>query len=305
MNFKSKFTYTKSNHLDWDKLKVFYALAHAGTLEKTHEIIGMAISSISNHIRELEKDVGAILINRNKGAQGAILTEAGQTFFRATTDIYKRLEESFGEIEERENISGTIKVATTKAFGMYWLFPKLIKFKNIHPEIIFDVSLVDLFQNLVSFDADLYFAPKLGEQSSLIHEYLCRFEYYAYASKDYLEHHGIPKTTDDLDKHKIISWKQHTFWPQLNWLLTVGIQKGIEREPDLIVNDTNLLLAAVEKGLGIGLFSQYVESYSDNIIRVLENYDIGGVDFYMISNPASEKLKKIDLLTQYLKNNIL
>jgi DNA-binding transcriptional LysR family regulator len=303
VTIKSKFSDSKSNQFDWDRLKVFFALAHSGTLEKTHELTGIPVSSISHHIKELEKDLGVTLINRNKGVQGNILTDAGQVFYKATSDVYKRFDEAISELENKEEISGKITIATAKGFGVSWLMPKLIKFNEIYKDVVFDIVLVDIFQNLINYDADLYISPKLGEASNLIHDHLAQFEYRVYTSKKYIEKNGVPRTIEDLNQHKIISWKQRSLSPQFNWLLIAGMQQGLEREPALILDDANLILDAIENGLGIALLVQYVELYRPNLVRILANYNIGTLDLYLIISSETEKLRKINLLVTYLKDS--
>lgn len=296
----SKISNSRLNQIDWEKLKVFYGVAQQGNYEKASHSLGITISSISKNIIQLEKEVGVILINRKKGSHGNILTEAGQIFLKATSEIYKQIEEAISEIENRERISGKISIATTRGFGMAILIPKLLKFKKLHQDILFDITMVDVIQNLVNYSADMYVTPKFAEGSNLVHDFVGKFDYHVYASQGYLEQYGVPHSIEELDTHKIIAFGYRSFLPQQSWLLTAGMQKGMEREPTILFDDVNGLLMAAENGEGLCIFPEYITLLNPNLIRVFPNYHLGSIEFFIIRQAETQQSRKFSLLVPYL-----
>ena len=67
--------------MDWDKLRVFHAVAEAGSLTRAGEILHLSQSAVSRQIRALEDSLATVLFHRH--ARGLILTESGELLFEA------------------------------------------------------------------------------------------------------------------------------------------------------------------------------------------------------------------------------
>ena len=67
--------------MDWDKLRVFHAVASAGSLTHAGDELHLSQSAISRQIRGLEEQLGATLFHRH--ARGLLLTEQGELLFEA------------------------------------------------------------------------------------------------------------------------------------------------------------------------------------------------------------------------------
>ena len=92
-----------------------------------------------------------------------------------------------------------------------------------------------------------------------------------YGSPKYLEKHGFPKSTSDLNKHSFISFGRGAPSPVYNpdWVLKLGNKEGKKRKPIMKVNSVMGLLLAVESGVGLAALPEYLVSNSTNIIKVL------------------------------------
>ena len=117
--------------MDWDKLRIFHAVADAGSLTHAGESLNLSQSAVSRQIRALEESLHTTLFHRH--ARGLILTEQGELLFDATSSMNKRLETAAARIRDSEDeVFGEIKVTTTTAFGTLWLAPRLGKlYENI------------------------------------------------------------------------------------------------------------------------------------------------------------------------------
>ena len=76
--------------MDWDKLRVFHAVADAGSLTHAGARIRLSQSAVSRQIRNLEETLNVTLFHRH--ARGLILTEQGELLFDATRQMSKKLE---------------------------------------------------------------------------------------------------------------------------------------------------------------------------------------------------------------------
>ena len=76
--------------MDWDKLRIFHAVADAGSLTHAGDTLRLSQSAVSRQIRALEESLNTTLFHRH--ARGLILTEQGELLFDATISMNKRLE---------------------------------------------------------------------------------------------------------------------------------------------------------------------------------------------------------------------
>ena len=126
--------------MDWDKLRIFHAVADAGSLTHAGDNIHLSQSAVSRQIRALEESLNTILFHRH--ARGLILTEQGELLFDATKSMSKRLEAASARIRDSEDeVFGELRVTTTMGFGSLWLAPRLSTLFLEYPDLNIDLML--------------------------------------------------------------------------------------------------------------------------------------------------------------------
>ena len=126
--------------MDWDKLRIFHAVADAGSLTHAGETLRLSQSAVSRQVRSLEESLNTTLFHRH--ARGLILTEQGELLFDATNSMNKRLEAASARIRDsEEEVFGELRVTTTTGFGTLWLAPRLPKLYEKYPELKIDLML--------------------------------------------------------------------------------------------------------------------------------------------------------------------
>ena len=78
--------------MDWDKLRVFLAVAEAGSFTHAGDTLHLSQSAVSRQIGALEESLNAPLFNRH--ARGLVLTEQGELLYRSVRDMASRLNET-------------------------------------------------------------------------------------------------------------------------------------------------------------------------------------------------------------------
>src|SRR3990167_9295207 len=221
--------------MDWDKLRVFHAVASVGSFTKATETLNISQSAISRQINILEEELGTSLFKRV--ARGLILTEAGVALRDTVVSVFSKLEMTRATIEElKEYPRGYIQVATTLAFGSLWLAPRLQEFLDQYPEVEVELLLKDEEVDLNMREADLGITALPINSPDLIHSEPISYRFRIYASKSYLEQYGTPQKPEDLDHHRLIVFGKEMphIYSNLDWLLKVGAQKP--RIPYLVIN---------------------------------------------------------------------
>ena len=256
--------------MDWDKLKIFHAVAEAGSFTNATINLNLSQSAISRQIQSLEQDLKVQLFERH--ARGLTLTENGEYVFKTAHEVITKLKEvetSLGD--QKKHPSGKLTITTVRSFGTHWLTPRIEEFMRLNPEIDIELIFEDKELDLSTRQADIGIFMRRPKQLNYIQKKLIDLKYYIYGSNRYLEKNGMPKNTNDLNKHKLISFGKGAPSPVYNpdWVLKLGMPDGKKRKPIMKVNSVMGLLLAVESGVGLAALPEYLASSSNNIIKVL------------------------------------
>ena len=265
--------------MDWDKLRIFHAVADAGSLTHAGESLHLSQSAVSRQIRALEESLDVILFHRH--ARGLILTEQGELLFEATKSMRKRLEAATAHIRDSaDEIFGELRVTSTTGFGTLWLAPRLHRLYDLYPNLKIDLILEERVLDLPMREADVAIRMKEPSQADLVRRRLMDVTMKFYASEEYLTRNKAPTTPEELLQHRIIS--QSMTSPQvvagMKW-----IEPFISQDHDshLTVNNYFGILQAVRHGLGIGALPHYVAADFKELVNVLPNEMSNPIPVYL------------------------
>ena len=153
--------------MDWDKLRVFHAVAEAGSFTHAGDVLNLSQSAVSRQVSSLEESLQVPLFHRH--ARGLMLTEQGEILFKTAREILAKLNMAEARISEsRERPKGPLKVTTTIAFGSIWLAPRLKEFLEENPDIEVSLVLTDNELDLSMREADVAIRMTTPTQSDLI-----------------------------------------------------------------------------------------------------------------------------------------
>ena len=128
--------------MDWDKLRVFHAVAEAGSFTHAGESLNLSQSAVSRQISALEEALQVPLFHRH--ARGLILTEQGESLNRTVREVFAKLAMTEALLtESKEKPAGRLKVTTTMGFGSSWLAPRLHEFLEMYPDVSVSLLLDD------------------------------------------------------------------------------------------------------------------------------------------------------------------
>ena len=253
--------------MDWDKLRIFHAVADAGSLTHAGEKLNLSQSAVSRQIRALEESLNSTLFHRH--ARGLILTEQGELLFDATSAMSKRLEAASARIRDSEDeVFGELRVTTTFGFGTLWLAPRLPKLYETYPGLKIDLMLEERVLDLPMREADVAIRMKEPSQADLIRKRLMTVRMQLYATRDYLDRNGVLTSISDISDHRLIC--QNTSAAQVA-AGAVMVQELMTYEPRslLTVNNYFGVLQGVIHNLGIGVLPDYVTQDFGDLVQVL------------------------------------
>ena len=292
--------------MDWDKLRVFHAVAEAGSFTHAGEVLNLSQSAVSRQISALEESLSLPLFHRH--ARGLILTEQGELLYKTAREIFSKLAMTEALLtESRERPQGPLKITTTVAFGSLWLTPRMKGFLDAHPDIQVTMVLFDGELDLAMREADIAIRMTPPRQPDLVQRHLLTWNYNVYAAPDYLKRHGMPESPEDLDRHHIIVYGEDQHFPpptaNINWLLNAG-HPSKPRQPVLEVNNIYGIYRAVQSGLGIAALPAYMNTEADNLVRILPELRGPQLDVYFVYPEELRHSKRISVFRDFLLNEI-
>lgn len=291
--------------LDWDKLRVFHAVADAGSFTHAGETLNLSQSAVSRQISALEETLRVPLFHRH--ARGLVLTEQGEILFRTAREVLVKLNMAEARIfESRERPKGPLKITTTIAFGSVWLAPRLKEFLEDHPDIEVSLVLTDDELDLSMREADVAIRMTLPTQSDLIQRRLMTMKYHVFAAPSYLQKHGLPRSVEDLDAHRLVVFGEDARppVPTLNWLLDAGVKNGGKRKPFLKVNSTYAIFRAVQSGIGVGALPHYLNRETGNLVEILPEVVGPELDLYFVFPEELRQSNRIAMFRDFMLRKV-
>jgi DNA-binding transcriptional LysR family regulator len=291
--------------MDWDKLRVFHAVAEAGSFTHAGEALNLSQSAVSRQISALEESVSMPLFHRH--ARGLILTEQGELLFRTAREVFAKLAMAEGLISEsKDRPKGPLKITTTVAFGSVWLTPRIREFLDLYPEIQVSLVVDDSELDLSMREADVAIRMSPPRQPDLIQRHLVSVQVHIYASTEYVKKYGQPTQAEDLDEHRVIVYGEDARppVPGVNWLMEVGAKPGHERRPILSVNNTYGMLRAVMSGLGVAALPDFVAGEHLDLVRVLPEVAGPPNEAYFVYPEELRTSKRISVFRDFLLRKV-
>jgi DNA-binding transcriptional LysR family regulator len=290
--------------LDWDKLRLFQLVAGAGSFTDAARRIGGSQSALSRQIQALEESIGASLFHRH--ARGLALTHEGEQLLSAVRSMTDHMEGAVRSIQDsRSKPSGELRLTTTMSFGSTWLPRHLEDFFDLYPDIRLDLLLTDVELDLSRREADVAIRFHLPRQSDLIQRSLAHVRYKMFASPKYLERHGAPKTVEDLDHHRILSYGSTApdYLKDVNWVLKVG-NPDKPRRAIFTINNLYGLTQAVKAGLGIAALPDYLHRMVTGLSPVLPDLEGPSMPTYFVYPSELRRSTRVAVLRDFLLSRI-
>ena len=289
--------------MDWDKLRIFHAVADAGSLTHAGEVLHLSQSAVSRQVRALEESLNATLFHRH--ARGLILTEQGELLFDATSAMARRLDTAEARIRDSsEEVFGDLRVTTTIGFGTLWLVPRLPALYERYPDLNIDLNLEERVLDLPMREADVAIRMKEPSQADLIRRRLMSVHMRLYATPEYLDANGTPEAITDLSKHRLISQNTSSFQVSAGAMLVQELMAN--NVPSMLtVNNYFGVLQGVISNLGIGVLPNYLVEDFPALVRVLPTVESNEVPVFLAYPEELRHSKRIAAFRDFVTDEII
>ncbi|MCU1801051.1 LysR family transcriptional regulator [Pectobacterium parvum] len=261
-------------------MALFALVAECGSFTQAARKAGLAKSSLSLRISQLEQQIGLRLLNRT--TRQLNLTFAGERYLIHCQEMLQASERADLAVQRlRDNPSGRLRITSPAGLGSTLLARLTAEFQQRFPAVSLDVLISDDVIDLVQEGFDVAFRTGKPHDSSLIGRSLGQTPRYLLASPDYLARHSVLLHPQQLQQHRCIA---HHAWTE--WLLHRGSELYRWLLPDSHITD-NLLYAreCAIAGAGITLLPDFLcldETVSGKLVRVLPDWKVEANELYLV-----------------------
>lgn len=287
---------------DLDELAAFDAVMCSGSLTRSARDMGLAKSTLSRRIHQLEQHLGQPLMRRQSNR--LIATEAGLVYHRYCVRILELANQGRQAVDAlHEDIGGDLVLEIHDCLDRSWVADAIDGFIQRHPSL--SISL--LTRSCLADADESAVAIWLGEpgETSRRQEPLSQMPRGIYAHPDYLTRHGQPQHPKELSRHA--------------WVSLLGeAQQGLHLEcrsgavhllhpsnSRLKLNCQRMHSDAIARGRGLGVLPIWLASAREinrpgQLIRCLPSWQASGVPISLLY-PHGHRPRKLDALLDTLR----
>jgi DNA-binding transcriptional LysR family regulator len=241
---------------DLQRMAIFARVVEDKSFSAAARRLNLSKSLVSKQVTQLEKSVGARLLNRTTRALS--LTEAGAVFYEHCSRIVEELEEAklaVGRLHSEPR--GLLRISAPVAFGRLHIGTALPPFLAAYPDVKIDMVTTDRFVDLAEEGYDVVVRIVDQPAPNLVARKLAPVNRKMVATPEYFARYGVPQTPSDLEKHNCLTYTY--FNPQGVWRLRgPDGDVSVPSTGNLRVNDDDVLSEAVLHGLGLALLPTFI-----------------------------------------------
>lgn len=298
----------RSFGLHLNALRAFEAAARLLSFSRAAEELNVSHSTISHHIKGLEKTLGMDLFLRQN--RRVVLTSAGEILYPVLENAFSEISLALTMLKESRD-KEPLKVTVTPSFANKWLMPRMSCFRKEHPGI--EVQLLPSTSRAEFSRAgmDVGVRTGWGTWSGLKAEELTPVHMTPLCSPRLLEGRGMPESPEDLADFTLIHADVSSMagikseWRE--WLVATGAKK-VDFTRGLSFHDPGLALQAAIDGLGVAM--GYVELAEKDIaegrlVRLFETDVRHPWSYYIVVPEDREEDPQTTVFCEWLRSQMV
>ena len=259
------------NHLKW-----LQAVAEEGSFTKAAARLGIAQSTLSQTIKQLEAQLGVRLLTRT--TRSVATTAAGERLLQTSAPRIAEIEEEISALTAvGERPSGSIRLTLSDHALETVVWPKLKTVLGDYPDIHVELILDSTFRNIVEerFDAGVRLGESV-EKDMIAVRIGPDWRLVAVAAPRYLAAHGTPEHPQDLVRHVCINMRHETAGGLYAWEFEKdGQELRVRVDGQLTFNNSYAMIDAAVMGFGVAYVPEsIVQSHvaSGALVQVLDDW---------------------------------
>jgi DNA-binding transcriptional LysR family regulator len=254
-------------------MRLFARIVEQRSFTLAAQDIGIPRSTATQVLKRLEERLNARLLQRT--TRTVTPTLDGEAYYRRCLAILADIEDAESAFKGAKP-RGPLHADVHGTLARHFLFPRLPDFLRRYPHIQLQISEGDRLVDLVREGVDCVLRVGSLSDSSMVGRSVAMLDEITAASPAYLQHHGTPRTPDDLGGHIAVGFVSSVTGTTIPLEFTVG---GTVRHcalPSVVsVNGADSFVAAARLGLGLIQAPRYhLESdlAAGRLVTVLDDF---------------------------------
>lgn len=283
-----------------DDLLILLTVARLGRFNAVAETLGTTHTTISRRILALDRQLGGRTLERSP--HGWELTELGASAVAAAEAIEETLGTLAGAIgQERDALSGMVRISTSDGFGADFVTPALVKLQQRHP--LLNVEMLSatrkVSQNRSGVDLEVVVGGTDVRNAQTI--FLTNYYLRLYASAGYAARRGLPETPDGVGQHGFVSYVESALQVE-----ELGHRSSQLPAPKSSFQATSIFaqVEAVRQGAGIGLLPSFMVSRDPDFVPVLPHDFERQLPIWAVARPESLRSGRVQAVIAALKEEV-
>lgn len=241
-----------NNNIDFNKYKVFLAVADFKSFSKAAEYLCISQPAISHAIKELEDSLNTKLFIRTK--KTVSLTEEGERIKKYIRQAFNTI--SLGEkmLKEKSNdLNGVIRIGIYSHISLFMLPDTINEFRKKYPKSKFSIyatSNNEMLEKLNNNELDILILqyPIFINEKKITEEIICQLETCFYANKKYYDIYS--QNNNSIEEMPIILPTRG--YPDINKLEETLKSNNIILKHNITSYNTELSIELAKKDQGVG-----------------------------------------------------
>ncbi len=282
-------------------MRVFSTVVETGSFARASEQLQVSATAASRHVAELERYLGAQLLQRS--TRRLNLTGIGAEYYDRCRLILADVEEAEAQAATAESQpKGLLRISLPHSFGLHYIAPLIPEFCKRYPELQLEFNFSDRTIDLVEEGIDMALRITGELKTSLVARKLAPASIVCCAAPAYLQRHGIPQTPDGLRGHNCLTY---SYAPSVNtWMfLRDGKEIPVQVKGPLRANNGDMNRLAAIDGLGIITLPTFMvcdELRDGRLVTILTDYQLPDLSVYAVYLPGARRAARIKAMMEFL-----
>lgn len=286
-------------------MRVFTSVVESGSFTRAAEQLNLSSTATSRHVAELEKHLGAQLLQRS--TRRLHLTSIGAEYYDRCRQILADVDEAEAQAATAESQPrGMLRISLPFGIGLRYIAPLIPEFNKRYPDLELELSFSDRTIDLVEEGIDMAVRVTRDLKTTLVARKLAPVRLMCCASPDYLERHGTPQTPEDLRNHRCIGY---SYAPNGNmWAFThEGKPLQVAVKSSFSANNGDMNRLAAVGGLGIVMLPTFFlceDLRAGRLVPILTDYPLPSSDVYAVYLPGARRAARIKTMVEFLWDSL-
>lgn len=279
---------------NWDDIRVFLAVARAGSLSAAAPGLRMDPATLSRRISRLEESLARALFARSP--QGYALTEAGQALATQAATAEEALAPGLDPAPGPRGLSGPVRIGAPDGCANFLLPPVCAALQAQNPDLEIQILAVPRVVNLSRREADMAITVSPPQAGRLTVQKITDYHLHFAARHEIAEQIA---NLSDLRRHPVVGYiPDMIFDRELDYLDALGISSV-----HLASSAVSVQLQMLRQG-GVGVAHDFALPFAPELRRILTDEVALTRAFYLVRHAADRRSARLAQVAAALSEGI-